>query len=184
MRFSANSLSAEGPIALGYRLGHIQTDSRIFRGIVYNKSALVLHMLRRLVGDEAFFRATRRFYEDYTFKKAGTEDFRRVFQAETSLPMDRFVSRWILGAALPRLRVTWRLDPTGEGAERAAVVRIEQVGEVFDLPYTVTVQYADGKSTPVTLAIHEAVKEYRVPLTGPVRRIDTRDELFLGALVK
>jgi hypothetical protein len=43
-----------GPISLGYRLGHIQGDSRIFRAIVYNKSAVVLHMLRRRIGDDAF----------------------------------------------------------------------------------------------------------------------------------
>ena len=72
-----------GPISLGYRLGHIQGDSRIFRAIVYNKSAVVLHMLRRLVGDEAFFRGVRRFYFGSRFGKAGTEDVRAAFEKES-----------------------------------------------------------------------------------------------------
>ena len=44
-----------GPMYLGYRLGHIKSRPRVFRALVYNKGAAVLHMLRRLVGDETFF---------------------------------------------------------------------------------------------------------------------------------
>ena len=47
--------SDQGPIYLGYRLGHIKGESTVFRALVYNKGAAVLHMLRRLLGDEAFF---------------------------------------------------------------------------------------------------------------------------------
>ena len=36
-----------------------RADERVFRAIVYNKAAMVLHMLRRLVGDEAFFGGVR-----------------------------------------------------------------------------------------------------------------------------
>ena len=43
--------SDQGPVYLGYRLGHVRDQSRIFRALVYNKGAAVLHMLRRLVGD-------------------------------------------------------------------------------------------------------------------------------------
>ena len=41
----------------------------LFRAVVYNKGAVVLHMLRRLVGDEAFFRGVRRFYDDWRFQQ-------------------------------------------------------------------------------------------------------------------
>jgi hypothetical protein len=35
--------SDQGPIYLGYRLGHIKTDLRVYRALVYNKGAAVLH---------------------------------------------------------------------------------------------------------------------------------------------
>ena len=54
MHRSALEVSDQGPIWLGYRLGHMKSDSRVFRATVYNKSALVLHMLRRLMGEVAF----------------------------------------------------------------------------------------------------------------------------------
>ena len=80
MRETATERLSQGPISLGYRLGHIQADGRIFRGVVYNKSAVVLHMLRRLIGDEAFFNGLRKFYRDSRFQKAGTDDFRAAFE--------------------------------------------------------------------------------------------------------
>ena len=83
LRRTAAANSRHGPVWLGYRLGHLQGDSRIFRALVYNKGALVLHMLRRLVGDEAFFRGLRRFYRDSRFQKVGTGDVQRAFEAES-----------------------------------------------------------------------------------------------------
>ena len=92
---------AHGPVWLGYRLGHLQGDGRIFRALVYNKGALVLHMLRRLLGDEVFFQGLRRFYRESKFKKVGTGDVQRAFEAESGQPLARFFERWIVGADDP-----------------------------------------------------------------------------------
>src|SRR5204863_438710 len=102
--------SEQGPIYLGYRLGHIRGESKVFRALVYNKSAAVLHMLRRLVGDEAFFRGVRRFYDASRFRKAGTEDFRKAMETETGRDLERFFERWIYGSSLPHLKVGYRVD--------------------------------------------------------------------------
>ena len=137
MRDSTIPRLSQGPISLGYRLGHIQSDGRVFRSIIYNKSAVVLHMLRRLIGDDAFFAGLRKFYKDYRFQKAGTDDLRAVFESGTSMPLGRFFDRWIAGSSIPKLRLTSRVTEGGD----SALVKIEQVGDVFDLPLTVSVQY-------------------------------------------
>ena len=97
------SQSDQGPVHLGYRLGHIKTDLRVYRAIVYNKGAAVLHMLRRLLGDEAFFAGLRRFYDDRRFQKAGTDDLERALEAESGRTLDRFFERWIYGTDIPRI---------------------------------------------------------------------------------
>jgi hypothetical protein len=51
----ALSDSAQGPVHLGYRLGLVKGDVRVFRALVYNNGAAVLHMLRRLLGEQVFF---------------------------------------------------------------------------------------------------------------------------------
>jgi hypothetical protein len=171
--------SEQGPISLGYRLGHIRGESRVFRGLVYNKSAAVLHMLRRLSGDDAFFRGLRRFYRESRFRKVGTEDFRLAMERETGLSLDRFFQQWIFGSSIPRVRIGYRV----EGAD--VVLRIEQIGEVFDLPVTVTLQYGDRKPVDVVVPVTAQVVERRVPLAGALRGVEiSKDDGMLAEIVK
>ena len=154
--------SEQGPISLGYRLGHIRGESRVFRALVYNKGAAVLHMLRRLVGDDAFFRGIRRFYRrPRDSSKAGTEDFRAAMEAESGRSLERFFERWIYGSTLPRLKFT----PPRRG-QPSSSVRFEQIGELFDVPVTVTLQYADKKPVDVVVP----VTEREVDRAHPARR--------------
>jgi hypothetical protein len=160
----------QGPISLGYRLGHIRSESRVFRALVYNKSAAVLHMLRRLVGDDTFFRGIRRFYREARFKKVGTQDFRAAMEKESGRELERFFDRWIYGSTLPRLKVSHRV----EGSD--VVLRVEQIGEIFDVPLTVTLQYSDRKTVDVLVPVTDRVVDHRAPLEGVLRGIDVSKE--------
>jgi hypothetical protein len=165
--------SDQGPISLGYRLGHLKNESRIFRAVLYNKSAGVLHMLRRLIGDDAFFKGMRRYYADNRFKKAGTDDLRRAMEAEAGQPLERFFQRWVLESALPRLRYS----TTVEGQD--LVIRFEQVatapGGLFDVPVTVAINYTD-RTTEEIVAITEAVVEKRIRLSGTLRNVEVNSD--------
>jgi hypothetical protein len=169
--------SDQGPVHLGYRLGHIKSEPRVYRAIVYNKGALVLHMLRRLVGDEAFFSGLRHFYEDRKFQKAGTDDLQRAFEAETGRTLDRFFERWIYNTEIPR--VEYDATTTGNGV----TVRFDQLGElVFDLPVTVTITYADGHTTDTVVAVTDKHVEQVIPVEGRVKQVQVnRDN---GALAE
>jgi Peptidase family M1 domain len=170
--------SDQGPVYLGYRLGHVRDQSRIFRALVYNKGAAVLHMLRRLVGDDAFFSGVRRFYRTMRFKKAGTEDFRAAMEAASGRSLERFFERWIYNSSLPRLTFNHRV----EGSE--LVLHFEQTGEVFDVPVTVVLNYGDRKST-VVVPITERVVDKRVPLEGTLRGVEiNKDDGTLAEINK
>jgi aminopeptidase N len=158
--------SDQGPVHLGYRLGHIRGEEKVFRALLYNKGAAILHMLRRLVGDEAFFNSLRRFYFAQKFEKAGTNDLQLAFEAETGRPLTRFFERWIYGSALPRLRYATTID------EREVTVRFEQLGTlVFDLPVTVTVTYVDGRSVEVVVPVTEKHVVQKIPVEASVRSV-------------
>jgi hypothetical protein len=173
MRETSERILNQGPISLGFRLGHIKNDGRIFRSLVYNKSAVVLHMLRRFIGDEAFFAGLRRYYTDWRFRKAGTDNLQAAFEAGTPLDLGRFFDGWIHGFAKPRVRVTSRVEDGGQ----TSVIRVEQTGEVFDFPLDVQVQFADGRSETRTLRVSGEVFEERVAGASPIRRVNIRDTL-------
>jgi hypothetical protein len=168
--------SSQGPVYLGYRLGHIKGDARVFRALVYNKGAMVLHMLRRLVGDAAFFAGLRRFYTEWRFRKAGTDDFRLAMEAVSGRDLAPFFEAWIYGSQVPALEFSHRV------ANGEAVVRFEHVRDVAPVPVTVTVTYASGAIESLVVPVSERVVERTIALTGPVRSIDAnRDH---GALAE
>ncbi len=167
MRRWGMDTSEQGPIYLGYRLGHIRNEGRVFRALVYNKAAVVLHMLRGLVGDDAFFDGLRRFYRTMRFKKAGTDDFRAAMEATSGQSLERFFERWIYGSTLPRLKFSYAV----QGGE--VVLRVDQLTEeLFDLPLVVTLQYSDKKPLDVVIPVTDRSVEKRVPLSGTLRGVD------------
>jgi hypothetical protein len=84
-----------------------------------------------------------------------------------------------MGSKLPRLRVSYRVD----GAD--LVVHIEQLGEVFDVPVTLTVRYADKKKAEIVIPVTEAITDRRMPLSGAVQDVDiNKDDGTLAEFVK
>jgi hypothetical protein len=175
LRRTAASYDRYGPVWLGYRLGHLQNDSRIFRALVYNKGALVLHMLRRMLGDEPFFRGLRRFYRDSRFKKVGTDDVQHAFEAESGRDLGRFFQKWILESGVPRVVFTYSVVKADTAAP-VLNVRFEQKGEIYDFPVTVRVRYPDGRTEDLIIPITERIVEQALPLKDMPRDVEVNDD--------
>ena len=182
MRRWAMRNSDEGPVYLGYRLGHLEGETRIFRALVYNKGAMVLHMLRGLVGDDAFFGGLRRFYHQWRFQRAGTDALQLAFEIESGQSLGRFFDRWIHDTALPELQFSSHTETTANGEE--IVLRFEQLTErLFDLPVSVDLTYRSGEEETLVVPVTDRVTEVRVPARGGVRRVGVnRDGMALATI--
>jgi hypothetical protein len=174
LRTTATAHGDQGPIWLGYRLGHLQEDGRIFRALLYNKSALVLHMLRRWIGDDAFFRGLRILYAESRYSKIGTRHVQRTFEAAAKVDLSRFFEGWIRSAETPRLQTSYEV---GEGS---ISVQIDQLGPVMDVPLTVSVVYASGSSEDHLVKLTDQSTFVQLPVSGPVRAVElNRDDQAL-----
>jgi hypothetical protein len=169
MRRWAMNETRQGPVYLGYRVGHIKNNGRAFRAIVYNKGAMVLHMLRQYLGDDVFFKGLQRFYLSSRFHKVGSEDFRLAMEQESGRKLDRFFERWIYGTSLPDITFSSRTE-AAEGGQ-VAVLRFEQTGEIFALPAVVTLTFVDGKTRDVLVPIDDRVTEMRVPVDRALKSV-------------
>jgi hypothetical protein len=180
MRRSAIDTSPQGPVFLGYRLGHIRGDRPVFRSLVYNKAAMVLHMLRRWIGDDQFFWGMRRFYSEWRFKKAGTDDFRAAMEATSGRDLGPFFDAWIHGAGIPRVAFSYRSPDANSIA-----VKFEHRGDVVPVPITVTISYMNGETDEFTVPVTEKVTEKILPLkpkAGALRKVEANEDN--GALVE
>lgn len=90
----------------------------------YQKGALVLHMLRWVLGDEDFFEAVRLYHARHGGSAVETDDFRAVVQEVHGESLGWFFTPWLTLPGYPRYRVDWQWDAPAREVE--VVVRQEQ----------------------------------------------------------
>jgi len=164
----AEDTSDQGPVYLGYRLGYLKGAGRTFRALVYNKAAIVVHMLRRMLGDETFFNALRRFYTEHRFEKAGVDDFKHAFEAESGQTLGRFFERWIQGQDLPQLTSAYTVAPDGT----SVTITLKQPGpQLFDFPITATLALADGTFEDHTVVVTDVETRATWPLKTRLKTV-------------
>ena len=97
-----------GPVTMGSRLSYLDFDA--YQSIVYNKSSLVLNMLREILGDEVFFKGLREYYSSHTYKVARTRDFVKSMEKVSGQDLSLFFDGWFDTHVLPEVRVTHSLE--------------------------------------------------------------------------
>lgn len=93
----------------------------------YEKGAWVLHMLRRRLGDEAFFRGLRDYYNSHRDGNATTEDLRGALEKSSGKNLKTFFARWIYGAGHP----IYELSSEQKGKSLTVLLKQIQTGEAF-----------------------------------------------------
>jgi peptidase M1-like protein len=144
--------TGEGPLNLGFRLGHVKGDPQIYRAVVYDKGAYILHMLRQVVGDQAFRLALVAFQSEHRFAKAGTEHLQEVLQRASGRDLSAYFREWVYGTRLPQLHLAHRTEPGASGFRT-----LVEVGAT-DLPGTVPLEIA---------VVHGAGRETRTVMLEP-----------------
>jgi aminopeptidase N len=143
-------------------------------GDIYGKGAVILHTLRYLIGDEAFFKSLRRMaYPDPKMEKvkdgrqfrfATTDDFRHIAEDASGMKLDWFFDVYLRQPALPRL-IT-------ETKGNALVLRWDAPGGMrFPMPVEIEV---GGKTRRVEMAQGDVTIPFepgQTPVVDPKNRI-------------
>ncbi len=96
----------------------------------YLKGALVLHMLRRFLGDEGFYGAVSDYLEEHAFSEVTAADFQRALERETGRNLSWFFDDWIVGGGgHPVFQVSYRWSPD----RRVVDLTVKQIQA--DLPF-------------------------------------------------
>lgn len=125
----------------------------IFSSLQYDKAGWVLHMLRHVVGDSAFFRSLRAYYSDprFAYGTALTADFEGVCESVSGMDLSWFFQEWIYGTYRPNYQVSWMYENLG-GTYRV-YLHLDQIQStpplVFTMPVDVTVSTPSGDTTVV-----------------------------------
>ncbi|HEX5438504.1 MAG TPA: M1 family metallopeptidase [Gemmatimonadaceae bacterium] len=143
----ASSVTAERPVIDTAQTNYL----KLLNTNSYQKGGWVLHMLRGLVGDSAFFHALRGYYNRYHGGNATTDDLRHEMERASGQSLGWFFSEWLRRPGYAELTTSWRYDT----ARKRVVVEIAQGTRFapYRFPLTVAVRTSTGAVRRVTVRV-------------------------------
>jgi aminopeptidase N len=156
----------------GHPLIHFGYANRedMFDAHSYNKGGAILHMLRKYVGDDAFFTALNRYLKRNEYTDVEAHELRMAFEDVTGQDLNWFFNQWFFGAGHPNLDISYEWDATAKQVK----MQVDQTQEasnnvayVFNLPLYVDIYDADGKAR--RQKIHVTKRSQTFTLDAPER---------------
>ncbi len=132
---------------------NIGNMNRIFSSTYsYRKGAWVLHMLRKLVGDQTFFDGLAEYRAAFTGRGATTQDFRSVMSAQSGIDLTDYFQQWVFGPGAPAYTYSWvGVNLHGRPYLRLRIDQTQDatwgVGGAFKMPVDVKMTTASGSTT-------------------------------------
>jgi len=143
----------------------------------YEKGAWVLHMLRSQLGDEAFFKGVRDYYNSHKEANATTEDLRAALEKSSGRNLKEFFARWVYRGGHPKYQVAYSVN--ADQTSLTITVNQMQAGEAFldPLPFQLTI---DNKKVPYVITPTSKQAALTVPLKGKLTatEFDPNDTLL------
>jgi aminopeptidase N len=159
-----------------------ESSLAMFDGMTYAKGACVLHALRGLLGDQAWWKGIREYVAKHKAQVVETDDFRKAMESASGKDLKWFFGQWAHKAGHPELKVRWRY----EDADKTVRVKIEQTQSVdaqtplFRLPTTLEITEDIGKTRVIPIVIDASSHEFAIPYAKKPRmvQIDPRGWLI------
>ncbi|RZJ93094.1 MAG: M1 family peptidase, partial [Hymenobacter sp.] len=117
---------------------HYANREDMFDRHSYEKGGRVLHMLRKYVGDEAFFTALNRYLNKNKLTAVEISDLRTAFEETTGEDLKWFFDQWFMERGHPELKVSHTYS-NGQVLLHVQQTQDTLYQPVFRLPVTVTV---------------------------------------------
>jgi aminopeptidase N len=94
----------------------------------YQKGSWVLHMLRRKIGEEAFWKGLSTYYRRFQNRNALTEDFQSMMEEVSGTSLEAFFHQWVYTPGQPRIEGSWSYK---DGALTVELRQTQPGGSVF-----------------------------------------------------
>ncbi|MEW6135615.1 MAG: M1 family aminopeptidase [Bacteroidota bacterium] len=140
--------------------------SRIFDArLSYHKAALLLHMIRWIIGDTAFFDALRTYlgYPGLSYGFARTDDLIGIFEETSGKNLSGFMNQWFYGEGYPMYTLKWGMS----AADTLRITLYQQTSHpsvsFFDIPVEIMARKAQ-KDTLITLYPSYNGQAFNIPI--------------------
>jgi len=167
------------PIAQSSRLHEFTPE---YQSIVFQKGAMVFHMLRWIVGDEVFLKTLQAMCQQYAWKSISTDEFQKLAENASKQELTYFFAQWVSSTGVPQFKRTWAVYRTAKGYQ--VMGKITQDLDLFRMPVEVRVitestkpvnERVDMVGTTADFTVNTRARPLRV-LVDPASKILKYDD--------
>src|SRR6202041_2801211 len=165
------------PLSSASKLDLFSTE---FQSLVTDKGAMILHMLRWVLGEDKYLKTMRDFATQYAGKSATADDFRTVAEKDYGDQLTWFFSQWLDSTGAPEFKVkytTYRLggaaaqNPKEEKTPGFRVTgEISQDLDLFRMPVDLRID-TDGRTENKNIEVVGTNSPFSIETFGRPRKI-------------
>ncbi len=126
---------------------------QLFDGVSYEGGSVFLHLLRHLVGDDAFFAAWQQWTRSQQNEAVSTRQFRQALQEFTSLDLEPVFREWVHSVGVPQIVGSWSYNERAGRLELRAE-QVQRTPNLYHLPLPVAYS-TGGQRRTVSLTMEE-----------------------------
>jgi aminopeptidase N len=129
-----------------------------FGTTIYHKGSAVLHMLRRIIGDTAFYEGLQLYGTRNAYGNGTTRDVQHAMEDAWGQPLDWFFDEWVFAAGIPTYTWWWRGDAVygapspGQTDVTLFVQQTQASAPLYKMPITFRITRSAMPDTIVTVA--------------------------------
>ncbi len=141
-------------------------ETRIDNAVGYQKTALVFHMLRQEIGDDAFFQGVRHIIQEGTGQFFEWQDLNRAFSKVSERDLNEFFEQWVERPSAPSLHLTDIFVQSDSIRPGHSILTgtIAQKDPIYTLPLPIQVNLEDESTFTSTLALDQVKNPFNLNL--------------------
>jgi tetratricopeptide (TPR) repeat protein len=151
-------------------VGKLDMFSPEFQSLVTDKGAMILHMLRWVMGDQKYDLAMRTFATKFAGKSASLDDFREIAEQYYGDKLTWFFSQWLDSTGAPEFKTKYTVYRLGNNKGFRVVGEIAQDLDLFRMPVDLKID-TDGKTENKRIDVIGTNSPFTVETFGKPRRI-------------
>ena len=155
------------PLSSAAKLDYFSPE---FQSLVTDKGAMILHMLRWVVGERNYLKLMRDFATKYAGKSASTDDFRELTEQVDGEKLTWFYSQWMDSTSAPEFKAKYTVYRLGTNKGFRIVGAIAQDLDLFRMPVDLRID-TDGRTEEKRIDVVGTDSPFSVETFGRPRRI-------------
>jgi hypothetical protein len=133
-----------------------------------SKGAAVLNMLRYVIGDDKFFAGLKTYTEQFAWKSASTDDFRKVMETASGQDLGYFFIQWIESSGAPEFKLDYTIYRTQKGFR--VMGKISQDLDTFRMPVILKIE-TEGNPEQKRVEVVGTSSEFSVDTFGKPKSV-------------